>query len=128
MSPHANHFSELIVYQKCFIIQQEIFKLTREFPKAETYSLTDQIRRSSRSIGANIAEAWKKRKYVAHFRSKLSDSDSELAETQHWLFTMRDCNYISSETCDYLFNSYEEIGKILGHMIENAETWCSSTK
>lgn len=84
-------FSELEVYQLAFELQQSIFERSKKFPKEETYSLTDQIRRSSRSVGANIAEAWRKRLYPAHFASKLSDADGENAETQHWLDTARSC-------------------------------------
>ena len=76
-------FRDLRVYQLAMELQQQIFELTRAFPKEETYSLTDQIRRSSRSVGANLAEAWHKRRYPAHFVSKLTDADAEQAETQH---------------------------------------------
>jgi four helix bundle protein len=78
-------FEELEVYQISFDLQPLIFGLSRKFPKEETFSLTDQVRRSSRSVGGNIAEAWRKRRYPAHFASKLTDSDGENAETQHWL-------------------------------------------
>jgi len=83
----AKNFAELEVYQRSFSIQQRIFDVTGQFPREEAYALTDQVRRSSRSIGANIAEGWQKRKYPAHFKSKLTDADSELAETLHWLAT-----------------------------------------
>jgi len=83
MSERIESFRELNVYKLAFELQQEIFLLTKRFPKEELYSLTDQIRRSSRSIGANIDEAWQKRLYTAHFVSKLSDADAEQAETQH---------------------------------------------
>ena len=85
MGDRIRSFRDLRVYQISFSLQQEIFEKSKDFPKEELYSLTDQIRRSSRSIGANLAEAWQKRRYVAHFVSKLSDSDGEQAETQHWL-------------------------------------------
>ena len=96
MSRKILSFRDLEVYKTAFTLQQEIFEISKGFPKEELYSLTDQIRRSSRSIGANVAEAWHKRRYKAHFVSKLSDSDGEQAETQHWLDTALACKYISS--------------------------------
>jgi four helix bundle protein len=81
--PHAESFRDLIVYQKARQLSKEIFQVTKSFPREETYSLTDQIRRSSRSIGAQIAEAWAKRRYEKHFLSKLTDADGEQQETQH---------------------------------------------
>jgi four helix bundle protein len=91
MGKLALTFRDLAVYCCAFEFQQEIFCLSKKFPAEEKYSLTDQIRRSSRSIGANVAEAWQKRRYVAHFVSKLTDSDAENAETQHWLLTAMKC-------------------------------------
>ena len=85
MKIRAESYRDLKVYQTAFELQQLIFVLTKKFPREELYSLTDQIRRSSRSIGANIAESWQKRRYPAHFVSKLSDADGEHAETRHWL-------------------------------------------
>ncbi|MDB4586218.1 four helix bundle protein [Akkermansiaceae bacterium] len=87
-------FEQLDVYKMAFSIQQELFELSRQFPKEERYALIDQIRRSSRSVGANIAEAWRKRRDPAHFASKLTDSDGENAETQHWLQTALACGYL----------------------------------
>jgi four helix bundle protein len=91
---HAQSFRDLVVYQKFRQLSREIMRLTRLFPKEEIFSLTDQIRRSSRSVGANIAEAWAKRRYEKHFISKLTDSDGEQMETQHWIETALDCEYI----------------------------------
>ena len=91
---HAQSFRDLVVQQKCRQLSREIMRLTRLFPKEEIFSLTDQIRRSSRSVGANIAEAWAKRRYEKHFISKLTDSDGEQMETQHWIETALDCEYI----------------------------------
>ena len=91
MVKRIENFRDLEVYKKAFALQQDIFELTKSFPKEELYSLTDQIRRSSRSVGSNIAEAWQKRRYIQHFVSKLSDSDGEQAETQHWLDTAFAC-------------------------------------
>ena len=99
----------------------EIFLLTKSFPKEETYSLTDQIRRSSRSVPANIAEAYRKRQYPKHFVSKLSDADGEASETQVWLEFSRDCGYISTEKCTDLIIRYEEVGRMLGGMMANPE-------
>ena len=110
-------FRDLIVYKKAFDLQQRIFAITKDFPKEEMYSLTDQMRRSSRSIGANISEAWQKRRYIAHFVSKLTDSDAEQAETQHWIDTALACEYISPEIQNQLLTKCREIGKMLGSMI-----------
>jgi len=94
---YANSFRDLVVYRKAKELSLAIFVITERFPKKEDYSLTDQIRRSSRSIGAQIAEAWAKRRYEKHFLSKLTDSDAEQQETQHWIETALDCKYISQE-------------------------------
>ena len=97
MTERIESFRDLRVYQAAFELQQEIYKVSKSFPKEEMFSLTDQIRRSSRAIGANLAEAWQKRRCESHFVSKLSDSDAEQAETQHWLDTALHCKYISRE-------------------------------
>lgn len=102
-------------------LAMEIFELSKSFPKEEIFSLTDQIRRSSRSIAANIAEAYRKRQYPKNFVSKLSDSDAETSETQVWLEFARDCGYISAENCERLAVKYEEVGRMLGGMIANPE-------
>jgi len=124
MAERIENFRDLKVYQAAFELQQEIFKLSKSFPKEELYSLTDQIRRSSRSIGANIAEAWHKRRYQAHFVSKLTDSDAELAETQHWLDTAIACKYISPEKHHTLLEKCTKIGRMLGSMINKPESFC----
>ena len=111
----------LKVFQMAYQLAMEIFHLSKSFPKEEIYSLTDQIRRSSRSIPANIAEAYRKRQYPKHFVSKISDADSEASETQVWLEISRDCQYISAERCEDLLVRYEEIGKMLGGMMANPE-------
>ena len=121
-------FRDLLVYQKAFDLQQEIFQISKGFPKEELYSLTDQIRRSSRSIGANIAESWQKRRYQAHFVSKLSDSDGEQAETQHWLYTALNCNYISADAHNELMEKCLEIGRMLGGMMAYPEKFCKTPK
>src|ERR1041385_7674593 len=94
MSKLAQRFQDLEVYQEAFRLQQEVFEMTKRLPPEERYSLTDQIRRSSRAIGANIAESWAKRKYPAHFLSKLTDADGELQETVHWLASTAACSYV----------------------------------
>jgi four helix bundle protein len=92
MSERISSFKDLRVYKLAFDVQQGIFETSKRFPAEERYALTDQIRRASRSIGANLAEAWQKRRYVAHFVSKLTDADGEQAETQHWLDTAAACS------------------------------------
>lgn len=117
-------FRELRVYQKGFKLQQDIFEISKSFPKEELYSLTDQIRRSSRSIGSNLAEAWQKRRYPAHFVSKLTDADGEQAETQHWLDTAIACEYISFEKHKELMDECLIVGRMLGNMISKPESFC----
>ena len=95
---YAKSFGELDVYKLSGDLAKDIFQISKSFPKEETYSLTDQIRRSSRSIGAQISEAWAKRRYEKHFISKLTDADGEQQETQHWMETASDCNYIDKNT------------------------------
>lgn len=119
----ARRFQELDVYTLAFQLQQDVFRISKSFPKEETYSLIDQIRRSSRSVGANIAEAWRKRRYPAHFASKLTDSDGENAETQHWLATACDCGYLEKSLCVSLIRQSEDIGAKLGKMIDNPDIW-----
>jgi four helix bundle protein len=116
-------FKDLIVYKKAFALAMDIYNVSKKFPKEETYSLTDQIRRSSRSVCANIAEAYRKRRYPAHFVSKLTDSDMENSETDVWLdFSLR-CEYINEEIYNDFVSRNHEIGRLLGHMIENPEKY-----
>ncbi len=124
---HAQSFRDLIVYQKSRQLQREIFKLTKSFPKDEMFSLTDQIRRSSRSIGANLAEAWAKRRYEKHFISKLTDSDGEQMEIQHWIETALDCEYIDQKARTQLIGNCLEIGRMLGGMMEKSEMFCGES-
>ena len=119
----VKRFEDLEIYQMALIVQREVFRLTQGFPKDERYSLTDQMRRSSRSVGANIAEAWHKRRYPAHFASKLTDADAESAETRHWLQTGLDCEYLTEEQCLKLTEDCLAVGAKLGHMIQNADKW-----
>lgn len=115
---HVQSFRDLVVYRRSHQLQQELFRLSKRFPKDETFSLTDQIRRSSRSIGANLAEAWAKRRYEKHFISKLTDSDGEQMETQHWIETALDCEYIDQKTGAQLLDRCLEIGRMLGGMMK----------
>ena len=124
MSEKIVGFRDLRVYQQAFKLQQVVFDLTKAFPGEERYSLTDQIRRSSRSIGANIAEAWQKRRYQAHFVSKLTDADGEQAETLHWLQTAFECGYIKTDRHNEMTDAYHEIGAMLGKMMAKSETFC----
>lgn len=121
---HAESFRDLIVYQKGRQLQRDILKVTKSFPKDETYSLTDQIRRSSRSIGANIAEAWAKRRYERNFISKLTDSDGEQMETQHWIETALECGYMDQNMSTQLMKQCLEVGRMLGGMMDKAEMFC----
>ena len=116
-------YRDLRVYQAAMDLAMEIFQLTRNFPKKETYSLVDQIRKSSRSVCANLYEAWRKRRYQAAFLSKLSDSETEAAETQVWLeFSLR-CGYINDETFKNLDQRYEHILSQLVTMIMDPYSW-----
>lgn len=121
---HAGSFHDLIVYQKSRQLQRELFRITKSFPKEAMFSLTDQIRRSSRSVGANISEAWAKRRYEKHFISKLTDADGEQRETQHWIETSLDCEYIDQKTSVQLMDRCLEIGRMLGGMMDKAEMFC----
>ena len=115
------HYKDLLAFKKGYELAMEIFTISKSFPKEELYSLTDQIRRSSRSVPANIAEAYRKRQYPKHFVSKLSDADGETSETQVWLEFSRDCGYIAPEKCYELYVRYEEVGRMIGGMINNPE-------
>jgi four helix bundle protein len=117
----------LFVYNKAFGAAMEIFDLSKSFPREELYSLTDQIRRSSRSVCTNIAEGWRKRRYKAVFVNKLSDSGQEAAETQTWLEFSLACNYMDKQVYEKLFNEYEEIFAMLHSMTEKADTFCHVT-
>ena len=114
-------FKELLAFQKSFQLAMDIFQLSKSFPKEEKYSLTDQIRRSSRSVSANIAEAYRKRRYVNHFISKLTDSDAENSETNVWLEFSLKCEYINVETYTDLNNKTIEIGRLVNFMINNPD-------
>jgi len=112
---------DLKVYQLAYKLAMDIFNASKSFPKEEKYSLTDQIRRSSRSIAANIAEGFRKRQYPKMFVSKLADADGEATETQVWLDFAHDCEYLSPKLYDELIEGYEEVGKMLGTMMSIPE-------
>jgi len=116
-------YSDLLAYRINFRLSQEIFELSKQFPKEEIYALTDQFRRASRSIGANIAEAWGKRRYERHFVSKLTDADAERLETQHWLRTSYSCRYLSREQAEKMNEKLLEIGRLLNGMIEKSSAF-----
>ena len=111
----AMKVTDLDVYKLAFELQQKVFDLSCGFPAAEKYSLTDQIRRSSRSVGANICEAWRKRRYPAHFVSKLTDSDGEAEETCHWLRTAIECKYVELSVGSSLAEQYCHISAMINN-------------
>jgi len=113
----------LRVYKLAFTAAMEIFELSKSFPNEERYSLTDQMRRSSRSVCANIAEAWRKRRYRGSFIQRLSDSDTEAAETQTWLSFALACGYIEKDVSDDLTERYDHILAMLVKMMTNPEPW-----
>lgn len=121
-------FRELLAYKMGFQLSMEIFQLSKSFPIEEKYSLTDQTRRSSRSVCANIAEAYRKRRYPAHFVSKLTDSDGENSETNVWLEFAYECNYISKEVFLDLSGKTQEVGKLINFMINNPDKFGCSIK
>lgn len=112
---------DLKVYQLAYKLAMEIYHESKAFPKDERFSLIDQIRRSSRSVAANIAEGFRKRQYPKMFLSKLADADGEAAETQVWLDFARDCSYMPAGRRDELTKGYEEVGKMLGSMMSMPE-------
>ncbi len=115
-------FQDLLAYKKSFDLAMRIFEVSKSFPKEETYSLIDQIRRSSRSVTVNISESYRKRKYPKHFVSKLTDSDAENSETQTWLEFSLACKYINEEIFKELTNKSEEVGKLIND-ITSREVW-----
>ncbi len=117
------NFKDLLAYKKAFELAMEIYEISRRFPKEEKYSLTDQIRRSSRSVCANFAEAYRRRKYPAHFISKLTDSDAENSETEVWLDFAFACKYIIEDEYKFLFAKKGEVGRLLGDIIKNPEKY-----
>lgn len=128
MAERISSYKELRVYQNSLQAAMDIFELTKGFPLEERYSLVDQIRRSSRSVCANIAEAWRKRRYKAAFIAKLSDAESEASETQVWIELARKCNYINAEKKEEIDAAYEQILAQLVRMIAEADKWLIKTK
>lgn len=120
-------FKSLMAYKKAFALAMEIFGTSKSFPKEERYSLTDQIRRSSRSVAACIAEAYRKRSYPHYFVSKTSDADMENSETQVWLEFALSCNYIDKTEWSTLNDKAREIGRLLHHMIFNPEKYTNKS-
>ncbi len=116
----AKSAKDLEVYQVAYALSMKIFRQSKEWPSDERYSLTDQIRRSSRSVCANLREAWAKRRYAAHFVSKLTDCDGENSETDTWLDYAHDCEYMSTETHTALVQEVQSVGKMLGTMLKKA--------
>jgi four helix bundle protein len=121
--------NDLEVYQRAVEAAMRIFQASKSFPKEETYSLTDQVRRSSRSVCANLAEAWRKRRYKAAFISKLSDAEGEAAETEVWIELAKRCTYLTRDEADSLYTAYEANIRTIVGMINHPETWiiCDSS-
>lgn len=124
---YVKSFRDLQVYKLSRQLAKEVFEISKLFPAEERYSLTDQLRRSSRSVGGQIAEAWAKRRYIAHFVSKLTGGDGEQQETQHWLGTAHECQYITREVETNLLSRNEEVGKMLQSMIDKADSFCKTS-
>lgn len=125
---YARSFRELLVYKQAFTVSQKTFKLSKSFPEEEKYALTSQIRRSSRSIGANITEAWAKGRYERHFVSKLTDADGEQMETQHWTRVAFSCGYLDEPTARSLVTDLEQIGRLLQGMMDKSDLFCSASR
>jgi len=115
--------TDLDIYKRSFAAAMQIFRLTRAFPKEERYSLVDQVRRSSRSVSANVAEAWRKRRYEAAFASKLNDAEAEAAETQTWIQFSVECEYLDRPTATELYKEYDELLAMLTNMIQHSADW-----
>jgi four helix bundle protein len=125
---YVKSYRDLEVYKLAREVSKEIYILSKGFPSEERFSLTDQIRRSSRSIGAQIAEAWGKRRYENHFISKLTDSDSEQLETQHWLdVASNECEYLAIDNAKSILRKCESIGKMLQSMIDKSSDFCKKS-
>jgi four helix bundle protein len=123
MTKRTYSYKELRVFNNAMTAAMTIFQLTKSFPIEERYSLTDQVRRSSRSVCANIAEAWIKRRYKAAFIAKLSDSESEACETQVWLEFAKRCGYLEGSEAEKLHDEYERVMCQLINMVSNVEKW-----
>lgn len=128
MSERIRTHRDLIVYQKSFAAGKRIFELSKSFPREEMYSLTDQVRRSSRSVSANIAEAWRKRRYEKHFCSTMNVSEAEAAETQVWIEYAAAHGYLDAETTKQAIEFYDEILRMIVAMIHGSSKWCVDFK
>lgn len=126
MNLRVQSFEELEVYKHAFVLCRSVFQLSKRFPQEERYALTDQIRRASRSIGANLAESWAKRRYSAHFLSKLTDADAELQETKHWVDIVESCNYLDKLESKALREQLSLVGRLLGSMVQESDSFCST--
>ena len=127
MAKIISSFKELRAYQEAVRLQELVFEESKLWPKEELYALTSQIRRSSRAIGAAMAEAWAKRRYPAHFLSKMTDADAELQESQHWIDTAYASGYLSGESKESLILLSQEVGKLIGGMMAKHESFCRSS-
>ena len=116
-----NSAKDLKAYQEAYALAMEIFELSKQWPAGERYSFTDQIRRSSRSVCSNLREAWAKRRYEAHFASKLTDADGENSETDTWLDFAKDCSYLTGDDYDRLAKKCRSVGKMLGSILNNPD-------
>ena len=125
---YEKSFRELVVYQKSRLLSREIYMHSKFFPKDETNFLIGQVRFASRSIGANIAEAWANRNNEIHFIGRLTDADGEQMETQHWIEIAADCGYMDQEASAQLVKRCQDIGRLLSGMIEKAELFCRSSQ
>jgi four helix bundle protein len=124
MTGKISSFKELKAYQEARSLAQVLFEESKEWLKEEAYSLTSQTRRSSRAVGAALAEAWAKRSYPAHFLSKLTDADAELQEVYHWIETATECNYFTPAQETELLKIVKEIGRMIGTMMLKYESFC----
>jgi four helix bundle protein len=127
MAKIISSFKELRAYQEAVRLQEMVFEESKHWPKEELYALTSQIRRSSRAIGAAMAEAWAKRRYPAHFLSKMTDADAELQESQHWIETAYASGYLSGESKESFILLSQEIGRLIGGMMAKHESFCRSS-
>ena len=125
---YARSCRDLLAYRRAFLAAKRIFEFSKSFLEEEKYALTSQIRRSSRSMGAQITEAWAKRKYERHFANKLTDADGEQLETQHWTRVAYSCGYLEESAARSLIANLEEIGRLLQGMIDKSEAFCSASK
>lgn len=128
MAGRIGSVRDLVVYQRAFDSAMKIFEISKKFPRGEMFSLTDQMRRSSRSVCTSIAEGWRKRRYKAVFINKLTDAEQEAAETQTWLEFAQKCHYIDEQTFENLDKGYEEIFAMLFSMEKKADSFCGSDK